>query len=509
MKQLEFNQPMQQSFIGIFVFFFVDIVKDVRRFLALFVILFVSKSAKENFALYFWLLVVVIFVGRFVFSYLKYKNFKFHVKGNSFILQHGVLRKSTVEIPFERIQNINIEQNIIQQILNVVGVQIETAGEGDAEIEIKALERNVADQLKKRLLEEKQNILKTHTEEFCTEETQASHPQIDAEPKTSLLFQLNFLALLKVGISSNFFKGIAFLFLFISTIYNFVIDILSAFIEIDLEEDFFDRIPETASVIFGTALVFVFLGFLITVVSTITRYFQLKITKTGENYELTHGLFKRVTKVIKKNKTQVVSIETNPIRKLFGIYNVFVSQASSRQLTEKEKIGLAGINTAQFTSFFEAIFEQDYHQNFHTIASSKRLFVRLFWRWLIFIVGVGIASFAMLKDPIITTLLSLFLLGFAICYTSLVVKKSYLSVSDEMICIGNGSLHTKKTFLAMYKIQSVQLKQNIFQRINGHADLVIFTASGSLSVPYIPYKEAIEQFNFALFKVETSALSWI
>lgn len=509
MKQLEFNLPMQQSFIGIFVFFFVDIVKDVRRFLALFVILFVSKSAKENFALYFWLLIVALIVGRFVFSYLKYKNFRFHVKGNSFILQHGVIRKSTVEIPFERIQNINIEQNVIQQLLNVVGVQIETAGEGDAEIEIKALERNVANQLKTRLLEEKKNILKTHTEESCVEGTSTVQPSTDTEPKTSLLFKLDFLALLKVGVSSNFFKGIAFLFLFISTIYNFVIDILSAFIEIDLDEDFFDRIPETASVIFGTVLVFVFLGFLITVVNTITRYFQLKISKTGENYELTHGLFKRVTKVIKKNKTQVVSIETNPIRKLFGIYNVFVSQASSRQLTEKEKIGLVGINKVQFISFFEAIFELNFTQNFNRIPSSKRLFVRLFWRWLIFIFGIGLASFFVFKNAFITTPLTLSLGIIAVVYTLLVVKKSYLSISDEMICVGSGSLNTKQTYVAMYKIQSVQLKRNIFQRLNGHADLVIFTASGSIFVPYISHKEAVECFNFALYKVETSALSWI
>lgn len=509
MKDHPFNLPTQQSFIGVFVFFFVDIIKDVRGFFALFLILFVSKSLKENFTLYFWLIVGLLIIGRFTFSYLKYKNFKFHLKENSFVLKHGVLRKSMVEIPFERIQNINIEQNILQQILQVVGLQIETAGEGDAEIKIKALDRNVANELKTRLLEEKKNILKTHTEESCVEGTPIVQTSTDSEPKTSLLFKLDFLALLKVGVSSNFLKGIAFLFLFISTIYNFVIDILSAFIEIDLEEDFFDRIPETASVIFGTVLVFVFLGFLITVVSTITRYFQLKISKTGENYELTHGLFKRVTKVIKKNKTQVVSIETNPIRKLFGIYNVFVSQASSRQITEKEKIGLVGINKIQFTSFFEAIFEQDYHQQFFIIPSSKRLFIRLFWRWIFFIFGIGLASFFVFKNAFITTLLILSLGIIAVVYTLLVVKKSYLSVSDEMICIGSGSLNTKQTYLAMYKVQSVQLKQNVFQRINGHADLIIFTASGSVSIPYLSYQKAATCFNYILHQVESSHLSWI
>lgn len=509
MKEHSFNQPMQQSFIGIFVFFFVDIIKDIRRFFALFLILFVSKSAKDNAALYFWLLVSLIVVSRIIFSYLKYKNFRFYLKENSFILKHGVIRKSTVEIPFERIQNINIEQNIIQQLLQVVGVQIETAGEGDAEIEIKALQRNIADQLKNKLLEERQNQLNKTNETTSFSEKFVNEAFDNKNEKTELLFKLDFLALLKVGISSNFFKGIAFLFLFMGTIYNFVIDVLSVFVEIDLDEDVFNRIPETATVIAGTMLVFFVLGFLITVITTISRYFNLKINQTGENYELTHGLFKRVTKVIKKNKTQVVSIETNPIRKLFGIYNVFVSQASSKQLTENEKIGLVGISKSQFNSFFEAMFDKKIEQNFNRIPSSKRLIIRLSWRFLIFSTGIGIATFAMSTNAIISIIVSIVLTVLFLVYSTLVVKKSYLSVADEMICIGSGGVHTKQTYVALYKIQSVQLKQSIFQRLNGHADLLIFTASGSLTVPYLPYSDAATSFNYILYRVETSQLSWI
>lgn len=516
MNKLDFKQPMLQSSIGIFVFFFVDIAKDIRRYLALFVIIFVSKSARENMMLYFWLLIFLMVIVRIIFSYLKYKNFQFHLEANSFILKHGVIRKSKVEIPFERIQNINIEQNILQQILQVVGVQIETAGEGDAEIQIKALDRNTANALKKKLLEEKRSSIEENqvvddvTSQGEENKLSQNEPTFSADESEEEVFKLTLPALLKVGVSSNFFKGIAFLFVFIGTIYNFVIDVLAHFIDIDFDEDFLDRIPETASLFVGVVLVFLFLGFIITVVSTVTKYFGLRVVKTGENYELTYGLFKRITQVIKKSKTQVLTIETNPIRKLFGFYNVFVSQASSRQLTEREKIGLVGINKFQFRDFFEAIFESDVDSvSFNKIASSKRLFIRLFWRSAILFIGITLAHYFIFKDVYASIAVLTLLVLLTSLYNSLVVKKSYLGVSEDMICIGSGSIHTKQTYLAMYKIQSVQLKQNIFQRFNNHADVVIYTASGSIHVPYLPYQKAIEAFNFALYKVESSELSWI
>ena len=61
-------------------------------------------------------------------AYLIYKNFQFKIENEHFILKQGILKKTNTSIPFDRIQNINFKQNIIQQIIGVFEVSIETAG---------------------------------------------------------------------------------------------------------------------------------------------------------------------------------------------------------------------------------------------------------------------------------------------------------------------------------------------------------------------------------------------
>ena len=55
-----------------------------------------------------------------------------------------MLKKKNTSISFDRIQNINFKQTLIQQLINVYEVSIETAGSKDTEIAIKALTYNKA-----------------------------------------------------------------------------------------------------------------------------------------------------------------------------------------------------------------------------------------------------------------------------------------------------------------------------------------------------------------------------
>ncbi|MGM0636535.1 MAG: PH domain-containing protein, partial [Bacteroidota bacterium] len=429
MMNIDFSSPMRQSFRGIFIIFIAGIFKNLRQNIYLLGLPFISQNVRENYLLYLIIGAILLIVFQLVFSYLSYLKFQFYIDKDSFRLHHGVFKRSDVEIPFERIQNINIEQNLLQQLLNVVGFEVETAGEGNAEIKIKALDRKVAVALKEKLLEEKQEVLSESS--ISTEDTTDFDDSDVAKNTTDLLFKLNFSNLLKVGVCSNFFKGMGVLFIFIGTIYNFVNDILKRFFEIDFEENFFQRIPETLTFVAIFGVIFVFLGFLITLVSTMVKYFGLRVVRVKNNFEVEYGLIKRVNQVIKKNKTQVVKIDTNPLRKFFNINNVFVSQASSEELTEKNKIGMVGIANHHFKEFFEAIFELDYQQEYTTIRTSYRLMIRLFWKQLIFVVGAASAAYfflsftsSLLVGGLVLVVLSL--LNF------LLVKKSYLSINEDL-----------------------------------------------------------------------------
>jgi putative membrane protein len=510
MEHIDFSTPRLQSFNGIFLIFFTDLVKRVRQNIYILAIPFFQNNLFQNYGTYIYIGIGVLVGLQFLFSFLSYKKFKFSIQEDAFHLDKGVIKLSHIEIPFERIQNINLQQNILQRFLNVVGFEIETAGEGVAEVNIKALDKSFANALKTKLIEEK---LKTESTEVESSETDdisfGTHEKPSSYSDTSLLFQLDFISLLKVGISSNLFKGVGLLLAFFAYLYNFVMDFLTKIYDLNLEDDFKNRIPETISFVIILAFAVLIFGFLITILTTVFKYYNLKIQKSQNNYEVEYGLFKRVNKVIKKSKTQIFEIKSNPVKKVFDIRSVHVSQASSNQLTEKQKISLVGLSVSNLKLLFESLFQKQlYEQDYILIRSQNRLFIRYFYKNLMIIIILAILSYFFYFNWVsMLTLASVF--GAMIMMSCLKVKKSNIGFNDDLISIRKGSIDTRFQVIEIHKLQSVRLRRNIVQQYNGHADVVVETASGSISIDYLQLDSAIQLLNFFIYKVESSDKDWI
>ena len=122
--------------------------------------------------------------------------------------------------------------------------------------------------------------------------------------------------------------------------------------------------------------------------------------------------------------------------------------------------------------------------------------------------GIGIGLFFWKGFVLALIAFLVFLAVFsAIAYKT--VKKSHVGVNDDIIEVHSGSIHTNKKYIATYKIQSIALKQNWFQQRNKHADLMIYTASGSERISYLKLEEVYQILNYLNYKVESSNLSWI
>ena len=58
-------------------------------------------------------------------AYLEYSNLKYMIEENSLLLKEGVFNVDTETIPFEKIRNASITQNIIQRVFGVGNVVID------------------------------------------------------------------------------------------------------------------------------------------------------------------------------------------------------------------------------------------------------------------------------------------------------------------------------------------------------------------------------------------------
>ncbi len=81
-------------------------------------------------ALAILLIILLIIVLSFVLAKLSYKYYHYELNEEGFRKEFGIISKKYVTIPYERIQNVNIQRGIIDRILGLSTLKIFTAGTG-------------------------------------------------------------------------------------------------------------------------------------------------------------------------------------------------------------------------------------------------------------------------------------------------------------------------------------------------------------------------------------------
>lgn len=75
-----------------------------------------------------WFILVVLILIGYLWAQLTYNNYKYELSTNGFKKESGIIWKSYVTIPYERIQNVDIYRGVWARILGLSDLQIQTAG---------------------------------------------------------------------------------------------------------------------------------------------------------------------------------------------------------------------------------------------------------------------------------------------------------------------------------------------------------------------------------------------
>lgn len=500
-EDANFRSPQRQSFKGVFVLFITDLLKNVRQNFIVLLLPFVNEKIRTDYLWIFLVIVGLLLLLQFIYSYKSYLNYQFYIRNDALCLDYGVFKKSNLEIPFYRIQNISIEQNIVQRVLGVVGLKIDTAGAKSAEVKIKALSETKANELKRELIEIKKNIEVNETPETRTISTQEG-------TGTEHVLKLGFVQLLKVGISSNFFKGVGIIFVVLTSTYDILSDLFNVFYDDDLNDEIYQTVPKTFSFILFITLFILILGFIITLISVILKYFNLSVVSRDEGFQVNYGLFKKENKFIKTQKTQIIERETNPIKKFFDISNVYVSQASSARVNQKQKIGIVGVNDQQFHKIFQTLFKTDVDKDFYVARTDIRYLIRSFWFQILMTLIFSLPTYFFV-DPVVGLVIGVIVFIAVGMINYLTVIKSYVAYDPLFLKIGSGSIHTKSSYIPTYKVQSISIRQSILQRRSDLSDLVINTAAGSKRVNFIAYDKAVRIMNRTHYDLHRTNEVWM
>ena len=447
------STPNRQSPVAILLILFKFVVIIIKQAWPVFLVLLLNpKDSGDS-----WLAWITIGIGgaSAILSIISYFKFYFYVEGDEIIIEKGVFQKTKLNIPMERIQTINFKQNIIHQFFNVVSIELDTAGSKGNEFSINALKHDRAQAIRSFLISKRKDLA------VDTEEN--SGPVVSQE-KDQLLLQLHPVDLLKVGVGQNHFRTIAVI---LGTFFGFyqyledaigdiVLDKLKLFFGFTFESIFWNLLM-LAPLLFLVA-------FLLTLINTVLKYFDLKFIKTVRGFKIISGLFTRKERSANLQKIQIINWSRNPIKRLFKLYDIRLSQATSSVLSEKQSLYVPGayenhvieVRKAYMPNEGQIYFES--HQINKAIIARRVLYLGLLPASL-----YGLITY--LQHQMITINLVWALLWIILVFVTskIYFNKWKYELSEEGLRTQRGILGEKATLLKWEKVQSVKTQQSLYQ----------------------------------------------
>lgn len=496
--QVPFQKPTRQSAAAI-VFILGNALSLLVRQFWVFILVILFNPQKQVFGWFTWLVLGIALLSG-LFSIVSYFNLYFYIRNGELTLEKGVLHKRKINIPLDRIQTINFTQGIVHQALNVVEVELDTAGSVGQEITLRALRKDQAEALRSYI--EKVNnkaIAATPPPEHSS--TLAPKPA-----ENQLLFYLKPSDLLKIGLSQNHLRTAGLLMIFVIGF----IDDLTNTLDLPLEKEL-AKVPGLArddhfALLFLWGVVFfLVLSILLTLLKTVLQHFDLRVYKTLNGLKMFSGLFTRQEVSASFSKIQFLRWYDNPLRRWYQMVHVRLPQAASIGLGRKALFTIPGCYRHQFLQIQQICFPEENDRNYtsHGIHSS------IIGRQILLQAVIPVAILLYLTSDMPGNWLLLLWLPAGVWLSFRYHKNWHWHISEEALRAQWGVVGRKGILLELFKIQGVTLHENWFLRRRNLAHVELHTAAGSFKIPYLPKEKAILLTNWVLYKVESSKKEWM
>ena len=498
-KSVDFSQPQRQSLPGILVMFANSLQKTVRALWPMLLIWLVKFDSLNKLVFFGSVAGVVLIIA--IISYLQYLFFTFHIdeENGEFVIQKGVLNKTRITIQLHKIQQVNINQSLIQRIVGVHKLEIDTAGSDKKEASISAISHDLATILKERLINHSQQ----ETSDFTDENRE------DIIPISFIKIGLP--SLIKIGFTSNYIKSFALIFVFFTTIIENLQQLNTEVIDEDKVTNYLDTLP----IIYSFLLVvgfFIGLILVVNLVRTILKYFDFTIQKSKQAIILSYGLLSTKNTLLNPNKVQKIKVTQNYFQKKLDVTTIGIHQASSdvQKVKEKDQIEVPGCTENERDAILKLLLGQLPQKGKMYLPNWRKLAVNSFLFLLLPIVITlflnQITEFVTWKEWILYTSIFTVFTSILLWYS---FKNYRLFVSNEFVIKQNGAWDIDTTFIEPYKIQAIETQQFFWQKATNIGSVTLSTAGGTVSFTTGNFTEIKQLVNYWLYQVETWEKNWM
>lgn len=458
------------------------------------ILLLIFKSRKpESRSEDLWILVSIgLSLVVFALTWISYWFFKFNIDDEQKLnIEKGLIQRQKISIPIKNIQAIHLRQSWLHRLLGLTELLIDSPGTQSAEANI-SLTKAQAIELKSYIFDMKAGL---GSESLVVGEDASANARQFREDM--LLFGLEPGDLIKLGISANHFRAFMILIAFAYGILQNIRQV-SETSYTEASSQFLDLLfSNTMAGIVMLSIGVVLISILISFTRVILRYANFRINRRDNGFSIKTGLIETKEKVISLEKIQYVKWSANWLRQKMALYELQLV-AIGEVVEDDMKVNIPITQVGWLHSLI-AYYGISLRGSTDALRISNRYLAFRLIRFVLIPAAICIAlSFWNLN----------FLWGLGLpAYWSisayLFLKKAGLYLNDEQVHICKGNFGTEDYLLKWQKIQSVQIRQNIYQRRHHLATVVFSTATGAITMPFLNLADAQRLVNIALFKIES------
>ena len=430
---------------------------------------------------------VAILAVSFGFAWLKWHRLTYTTGSDNIRVEHGLLSRHARAVPYERIQDVSLEEKLLPRLFGLAEVRFETGAGGKDEISLAYLSLDEAARLRELVRERKAG---------ATPVEAATPDPAEAERPPPVLFAMDNRRVVTFGLF-EFSLVIFAILLGAAQQFEFLLPFepwdwqqWSRFAESHRDDLAFieagGRIAAVVAAV-GGVLIVAALGVLTGVAQTFAREYGFRLERTAKGFRRRRGLFTRTDVVMPVHRVQAAQVRTGLLRRRFGWHELrFVSLASDRKD--------ASHSVAPFARMDEiapVVCEAGFHLPGEDTAWQRPSPAYWFDRALLHAAPLGAGAVAAALFGVVPAAVALGLAAAAFA-----VREHYRwrhdrhALDAEQVFVRRGWLSPRLDLADRIKIQSVEVVQGPLARRRGYATLHFGIAGGSLAMPGLPMERA-------------------
>lgn len=449
--------------------------------------LYSFREELDSLGLVLALAALIALVSGFI-AFLRWSRLTYTVNEEDIRVESGIVSRAARSVPYERIQDVSLEQGFLARLLGLVAVRFETGAGGKDELSLSYLSQAEADRLRE--------LVRERRDEAPAAVATDGHAEAPPETQGEIIFAMGPRRLVTFGLFEFSLAAIA------------VIGGLTQQFEFLLPFDIWDwdewagllagpgeriaslgPLAQAAGAVLAVGSLLV-LGFATGLVRTFLRDWGFTLERTAKGFRRRRGLLTRTDVVMPVHRVQALITGTRFIRRRFGWYSLKLvslaqdSGSSSHVVAPFAKMAEL-VPIMQAAGFRQAPGTLEWRRasDRYRIDTALLLFVIPFLAALAALVFAPEAWFALIPLAI----------GVLLALREYFLWRHERHALDEaQLYRRRGWLAPSETIASQVKLHSVEIVQGPIARRRGYAALHLGLAGGRLSLPGLPLERAHE-----------------